>query len=86
MPSTPTVSMCAFSISAAPPPLPRAVATTLGRPGSRLVELDLEAASLSQAATNSAISASPAPPGTRSGFTESIATSAATSSSDLMGS
>ncbi len=45
MPVTPTVSMCAFSMSDFPPPVPRATATTLGLPGPRgLLPADAEAA------------------------------------------
>ena len=80
MPSTPTVSRWPFSISVRPPPLPRATPTTLGRPGAASSISTSSPASRIHAATYDATSPSPAPPGTRSGFTESIATSADTSS------
>ena len=44
MPATPTVSVCALSMSAAPPPVPRATATTLGRPRRLVEDRHLEAA------------------------------------------
>src|SRR5262245_28781333 len=74
MPSTPTVSMCAFSSNERPPPVPRAVATTLGRPGAASTTSTSRPALAHQPETKLAISSSPAPPGTRSGLTESIAT------------
>ena len=46
MPATPTVSMCAFSISDLPPPEPRATATTFARFGSKLGERGLETGTL----------------------------------------
>ena len=52
-----------------------------GRPGAGLDDVHVEAGSASHAAAKSAISASPAPPGTSVGLTESIATSPATSRS-----
>jgi hypothetical protein len=77
--------MCAFSISERPPPVPRATPITLGLPGAASSTSTSSPALWSQPATKAAISASPAPPGTRSGFTESIATSEATSSAALIG-
>ena len=71
-------------MSEAPPPRPGATATTLGRPGAASTRSTSRPASPSQPATKSAISSSPAPPGTRSGFTESIETSSATSCSALI--
>src|SRR5215213_54206 len=81
--STFSVAMGPFSISERPPPLPRAIATTLGRPGAASSSSTSRPASRIQSATNAATSRSPAPPGTRSGFTESIDTSVATSSSGV---
>src|SRR5258708_5523429 len=66
--------MCALSISERPPPDPRATAITLGRPGAASSSVTSRPCCLSQPATNCAIAASPAPPGTRSGLTESLAT------------
>src|SRR5438270_9145423 len=76
----PTVSMCAFKSSERPPPRPRAVATTFGRPGATSQCSTSRPARSSHSATKRAIAASPAPPGTRSGLTESIATSCEVSS------
>src|SRR6266542_4135796 len=75
MPSTPTVSRCALSSSERPPPVPRATPTTLGRPSTGSSIVTSSPAARSQPATKPAIAASPAPPGTRSGLTESISTS-----------
>src|SRR4029453_65914 len=72
--------MCAFRRSVGPPPLPRARPTTLGRPGATSSTSTSSPASASHSATKRASSPSPAPPGTRSGVTESIRTSSAASS------
>ena len=72
--------MCAFSSSERPPPVPRATATTFGRLGATSSMCTSSPSACSHAATNRAIAASPAPPGTRLGFTESIATRSASSS------
>src|SRR6476619_5885346 len=72
--------MCAFRRSVGPPPLPRARPTTLGRPGATSSTSTSSPASASHSATKRASSPSPAPPGTRSGLTESIRTSSAASS------
>src|SRR5919202_1615616 len=80
MPATPTVSTWALSSSARPPPLPRARAITLGRPGAGSTTSTSRPRSSHQRATNRTISASPAPPGTSDGLTESIETSLAASS------
>ena len=53
---------------------PRAVPTTFQRPAPTSSRATSNPASSSQEPTNAAISVSPAPPGTRSGFTESMAT------------
>jgi len=58
------------------PPLPRATATTFGRPGvAPGTSVTASPFALSQSATKAAIGASPRPPFTSPGFTESIATS-----------
>src|SRR5436309_15029752 len=75
MPVTPTVSRCALSISERPPPPPRSVATTLGRPGSGSTSSTSRPASINQPATKEASAASPAAPATSSGLIESMATS-----------
>src|SRR5437879_11172675 len=67
--------MCALSIRLLPPPLPRRTPTTLGRPGTGSTIETSSPASRSHDATNAAIALSPEPEGTRSGFTDSIATS-----------
>src|SRR5262245_56835158 len=74
MPVTPTVSMCAFSISERPPPRPRATPITFGRPGAASSTVTSSPASRSQPATNRATSPSPAAPGSSTGLIESIAT------------
>src|SRR5438094_585789 len=71
--------MCAFSISERPPPDPRKTPTTEGRPGTGSTTVTSQPASRNQVPTKRAIAPSPAPPGTRSGFTDSIATSSQTS-------
>src|SRR5205814_2035235 len=73
--------MCAFSIKDEPPPEPRKTPTTEGRPTTGSTTETSRPASRSHDATNPAIAASPSPDGTRSGFTEGIATSAQISSS-----
>src|SRR5207253_9931849 len=75
IPPAPTVSMCAFSIRVLPPPLPRRTPTTDGRPGTGSTTVTSSPATESHDATNEAIRPSPEPDGTRSGFTDSIATS-----------
>src|SRR5207302_3104488 len=75
IPPSPTVSMCAFSIRLRPPPLPRRTPTTDGRPGTGSTTVTSSPAAESHDATNEAIRPSPEPDGTRSGFTDSIATS-----------
>src|SRR6266851_1315771 len=75
IPPAPTVSMCAFSISDRPPPLPRRTPTTESRPGTGSTTLTSRPAAPSQDATNEAIAPSPEPDATRSGLTEGIATS-----------
>src|SRR5207248_10334322 len=81
IPPAPTVSMCAFSIKDEPPPEPRKTPTTEGRPATGSTTETSRPASRSHDATNPAIAASPPPDGTRSGFTDGIATSAQISSS-----
>src|SRR5438046_2138276 len=72
--------MCAFSISERPPPDPRSTPTTDGRlPGTGSTTVTSHPTSRNQEPTKRAIAPSPAPPGTRSGFTDSIATSSQTS-------
>src|SRR2546421_3215379 len=80
IPPAPTVSMWAFSIRLRPPPLPLSKPTTLGRPGAGSTTDTSSPASRSHAATNEAIAPSPEPEETRSGFTDSIATSSQISS------
>src|SRR4051812_47879822 len=77
MPSVPTVSRCAQSRSVRPPPEPAARTSTLGRPGVASSVLASRPAARAQPATKRAISASPAPPGTSAGLTESMATRSA---------
>jgi len=72
--------MCAFSIRLRPPPLPRTTPTMLGRPGTGSTTVTSSPAERSHESTNAAIAASPAPSGTRSGLTDSIATSSLISS------
>jgi hypothetical protein len=72
--------MWAFSISERPSPVPRATPMTLGRPHADSTVSTSSPAPLNQSATNSAISRSPAPPGTRSGFTEFMDTNRCASS------
>ena len=84
MPATPTVSMCALSMSVRPPPDPRATPITLGRPGGGFVERSTSSpASRSQPATKAASSTSPALPWTSPGLVESMRTRAAVSSATL---
>src|SRR5438094_9191922 len=71
--------MCAFSISERPPPDPRSTPTTDGRPGTGSTTVTSQPISRSHDPTKAAIAPSPAPPDTRSGFTDSIATSSQTS-------
>ena len=79
--SMPTVSVCAFRRSVRPPPLPRATATTFGRPGAASSTVDVEPGALEPARRRSARPPPrPARPGIRSGLTESIATSERASS------
>src|SRR6266851_2590112 len=66
--------MCAFSKRERPPPLPRTMPTTLGRPGCGSSMLTSRPARVSQSATKRAISPSPGPFATRSGLIELIAT------------
>ncbi len=80
IPATPTVSVCALRISVRPPPLPRATAVTLGRPGAGSVRDVSSPARSHHSATNRATPASPDPPGTTSGLIDSMATSCAASS------
>src|SRR5437660_10895641 len=75
IPPAPTVSTCAFSIRLFPPALPRSTPTTDGRPGTGSTTVTSSPAAESHDATNEAIRPSPDPDGTRSGFTDSIATS-----------
>jgi hypothetical protein len=81
IPATPTVSIWAFSTSDRPPPLPFTRAITLSRPGAASSISAGIPRSAHQPITKRAIPPSPAPPGTRLGFTESIETSA--SSNDV---
>ena len=77
IPSTPTTSMCAFRSSerpSRPPPVPTARAITFGRPGAASCTETSSPARSSHPAANAATCASPAPPGTRSGLIESMAT------------
>src|SRR5215212_10060672 len=80
MPSYPTVSRCPQSSSVRPPARPRARTSTLGRPGVDSSTSASRPAARAHPATNAAISGSPAPPATSAGLTESMATSAASSS------
>src|SRR5687768_3363638 len=80
IPSTPTVSMCALSISERPPPEPRAAATTLARPGRSSVSVVSSPARSHHSATNRASPSSPEPPTTTSGLIDSISTSRPVSS------
>src|SRR4051794_17746302 len=73
IPATPTVSRCPFRSSERPPPEPRRRAITLGR--SSPTTSTSSPRRPHQSATRSAASRSPAPPSTRAGLTESIATS-----------
>src|SRR5919201_408159 len=75
--------MCAFRRRVRPPPEPRATPTTFQRPEATSVRSISRPASSSHPATKREISSSPAPPGTRSGLTESIRTSSAASSERL---
>ncbi len=81
MPSTPTVSVWPHSIRVGPGAAPSATATTLGRPGATSSHVDVEARPPQIVASQSAIAASPAAPGTSDGFTESMATSSRVSAS-----
>src|SRR5438046_1096326 len=78
MPATPTVSRCPFRSSDRPPPEPRLRATTLGR--SSPTSSTSRPRASHHSATAAAARRSPAPPGTSAGFTESIATRRAASS------
>src|SRR5256714_1727376 len=73
--------MCAFSIRDEPPPEPRKTPTTEGRPTTGSTTEPWRPARRSHEATRGPSPASPPPDGTRSGFTEGIATSAQISSS-----
>ena len=75
MPSTLTVSVWPQSSRVRPPPLPRALTSTEGRPGVASSNSASRPFSSAQPAMNSAISDSPAEPGTRDGLTESMAIS-----------
>src|SRR5712692_10034449 len=66
--------MCALSINDEPPPEPRKTPTTEGRPGTGSTTETSRPAARSHDATNAAIAPSPETDGTRSGFTEGIAT------------
>src|SRR5665213_1014918 len=79
IPPAPTVSMCALSSRLAPPPVPGSTPTTLGRPGTGSTICTDSPCARSQEATKEAMLASPLPVPTRSGFTDSIATSSQTS-------
>src|SRR2546421_1634251 len=81
IPPAPTVSMCALSIRLRPPPVPCSTPTTLGRPGIGSTISTSRPASPSHDETNFAIAVSPLPDATRSGFTDSMATSSAISDS-----
>ena len=75
IPSTPTVSMWPQSISVRPGASRLATTpTTFGRPGATSVTSTSMPAAVSADAIRSATPASPAPPGTSEGLTESIAT------------
>src|SRR5215469_2119178 len=76
MPVTPTVSMCPFRSRERPPPVPGTLAMTLILFGRGSSSSTLAPAFLSHSAIYAAILASPAPPGTSSGFTESMETRA----------
>src|SRR4029079_12072003 len=75
MPSTPTVSVWPQSIRVGPSPAPSAIATTLTRPGAISSTRTSKPARRIHCPMHCAIAASPAPPSTSEGFTESIATS-----------
>src|SRR3954468_4759520 len=75
MPSTVTVSMWPQSRSVRPPPEPGARTTTLGRPWMASRTSACRPWSTAHWAMKPAIFASPQPPGTSDGLTESIATS-----------
>src|SRR5215211_216804 len=81
MPATPAVSRCPFSSSDRPPPVPRAIAITLG-PSPGPTSSTSSPRSRAQRATKSAISRSPRPPAISSGLIESIRTSCCASSAN----
>src|SRR5260370_6313024 len=72
--------MCALSINDEPPPEPGKPPTTEGRPGTGSTTETSSPASPSQEETKAAMTLSPDPDGTRSGFTDSIASSSQISS------
>ena len=74
MPSTPTVSVWPHSIRARPGALPSMTPTTFGRPGPASVNSTSTPPARRAAAIRSATAASPAPPETSEGLTESMAT------------
>src|SRR5689334_16750517 len=67
--------MCAFSISVRPPPVPGTRPITFARCGASSWTSAATPLSFSHCATKRASAASPAPPATRVGLTDSIATS-----------
>ena len=69
-----------ISSGAPGPPAPASTPITLGRPGAASCKMTLKPRSRRKRAISAATAPSPAPPGTRLGFTESIATSRAVSS------
>ena len=81
MPSTPTVSVWPQSIRVGPGAAPSAIATTFGLPAATSSTSTSKPACRRYVASQSAIAASPAAPGTSDGFTESMATSSRVSAS-----
>src|SRR2546425_267323 len=73
--SSHTNPVCAFSIKLRPPPVPRSTPTTDGRPGTGSTISTSRPAADIHDATYWAMAVSPLPDGTRSGLTDSIATS-----------
>ncbi len=72
-----TVSRCPSRRIVRPPPVPRAVARTVGRPGVPSRTRTSKPRARSHAATCAATAVSPAAPGTRSGLVESMRISSA---------
>src|SRR5579864_8683898 len=77
MPAAPTVSVWPFNKRDRPRrgSRPRSTATTLGRPGSASSTVTSRSSARQAEASTPAISASPPPPGTKTGLTDGTATS-----------